>query len=127
MGRMEKVLADFGRDIGLEDLAPGDGASVQLRLESGALMGVSAQGEEAVLHYAEPVAYNAAELTFKAMRKVTQIASPADSVQFGLRTTLQGEWMVVSTRLPLDSFSVSEMHRLGNYLQAWLAFVRRPA
>ncbi|MNN94606.1 hypothetical protein D3C81_2132620 [compost metagenome] len=78
-----------------------------------------------VLHYAEPVPYGAAALTFRAMRHAGRAESAADPVQVGLRTTVQGDWLVVATRLPLDRFSAREVHRLGAYLQSWLALVRQ--
>ena len=124
MGRMEQVLAEFGQDIGLGALEPGPGGHVQLRLASGALLGASAQGEEMVLHYAEPVPYDAAALALRAMRRAGRTETAADPVQVGLRTTAQGEWLVVATRLPQDRFSAREVHRLGAYLQFWLALVR---
>lgn len=124
MGRMEQVLAEFGQDIGLAELAPGAGGEVQLRLESGALLGFSAYAGEAVLHYAEPVPYGAAALTFKAMQRAAQTDSASDRVQVGLRTTAQGDWLVVASRLPLHQFSASEVHRIGIYLQSWLTFAR---
>lgn len=125
MGQMEQALAEFGQDIGLTALAPSPDGHVQLRLASGALLGASTQGEEVVLHYAEPVQYDAAALAFRAMRRAGRTETAADPVQVGLRTTAQGEWLVVATRLPLDRFSAREVHRLGAYLQSWLAQARQ--
>lgn len=125
MGQMEQVLAEFGQDIGVPELAPSPDGHVQLRLASGALLGASTQGEEVVLHYAEPVPYDAAVLAFKAMRRAGRTESAADPVQTGLRTTARGEWLVVATRLPLDRFSAREVHRISSYLQSWLAQVRQ--
>ncbi len=125
MGQMEQILAEFGQDIGLTGLEPSVDGHVQLRLASGALLGASTQGEEVVLHYAEPVAYDAAALAFKAMRRVARAESAADPVQVGLRTTAQGEWLVVATRLPLDRLSAREVHRIGGLLQSWLTQVRQ--
>lgn len=120
MGQMEQVLAEFGQDIGLTALAPSAQGHVQLRLESGALLGASTQDEEVVLHYAEPVAQGAAQLVLAALRRAGRIAAAADPVQVGLRSTDQGEWLVVGTRLPMERFDVREVHRLGTYLQSWL-------
>ena len=124
MGQMEQVLAEFGRDIGLAALEPSANGHVQLRLDSGALLGASTQAEEVVLHYAEPVHYNAAELAFKAMRKAGRSESAADPVQVGLRSTTRGEWLGGATRLPLQRFSATEVHRLSGYLRAWLEQAR---
>ncbi|MCD2512850.1 hypothetical protein [Comamonas endophytica] len=122
---MEQVLAEFGQDIGLAGLAPGASGEVQLRLESDALLGVSAHGEEAVVHYAEPVPYGAAALTFKAMQRAAQTDSVNERIQVGLRTTAQGDWLVVASRLPLRHLDAREVHRIGMHLQGWLAFVRK--
>lgn len=124
MGQMEQVLMEFGQDIGLTELTPSANGELQLRLESGGLLGFSAHGEEAVLHYAQPVRYGAAALTFKAMQRAAQTDSATVRVQVGLRTTAQGDWLVVASRLPLHQFSASEVHRIGAYLQGWLAFTR---
>lgn len=124
MGHMEQVLAEFGRDIGLTALAPSGDGHVQLRLESGVLLGVSTQGEEVVLHYAEPVQYDLAGQALKLMRWVARSESAADPVQVGVRTTVQGDWLVLATRLPLARLSVHEVHRLGAYLQSSLEEAR---
>lgn len=125
MGQMEQVLAEFGHDIGLTQLASGTTGELQLRLESGGLLGFSAHAQEAVLHYAEPVPYGVAALTFKALQRAAQTDSVTDRVQVGLRTTAQGDWLVVASRLPLHQLSVSEVHRIGVQLQSWMAFARQ--
>lgn len=124
MVQLTQVLAEFGEDIGLPALAPGPDGSVQLRLGSGALLGVSGQGDEVVLHHAEPVPHGLAALLLQAMRQLARSESAADPIQLGVRATAQGQWLVVATRLPLERFSAREMHRLAGLLQAWLAQVR---
>lgn len=124
MGQMEQVLAEFGQEIGLAELVPGANGELQLRLGSGAVLGFSAYDGEALLHYAEPVPYGAAALTAKAMQRAAQTDCATDRVQVGLRTTAQGDWLVVASRLPLHQFSVREVHRISAYLQGWLAFAR---
>ncbi|WP_159910919.1 hypothetical protein [Pantoea sp. 18069] len=124
MAQLTQVLAEFGEDIGLPALAPGPGGSLQLRLASGALLGVSTQGDEVVLHHAEPVPYDLAALVLKAMQRAARSECAADPVQVGVRTTAQGQWLVVGTRLPLERFSAREMHRLAGHLQAWIAQAR---
>ena len=120
MAQIEQVLAEFGQDIGLVELAPSPNGHVQLRLASGVRLGVSSHGGEVVLHYAEPVRYDAAALILKLMQKVAQTESAADPVQVGVHTLPQGEWLVAATRLPLERLSAREIHRLGSYLQSWL-------
>lgn len=124
MEQLEQVLAEFGRDVGLEGLVPGADGHVQLRLASGALLGASTQGEEVVLHYAEPVQHDAARLLFKGMQRVARAETASDPVQIGWRATSQGDWLVAGTRLPLERLHAREVHRLGGYLQAWLAQLR---
>ena len=125
MGSLEQVLAEFGQDIGLTALAPSAQGHVQLRLDSGALLGASTQDEEVVLHYVEPVEHGAAPLVFAALCRAGRVETAADPVQVGLRSTGQGDWLVVGTRLPLERLSVREVHRLATYLQSWLAQVRQ--
>lgn len=124
MRQMEQVLAEFGRDIGLAALEPSRDGHVQLRFASGALLGASTQREEVVLHYAEPVQHDAAQWVYQAMRRAGRAEGATDPVQVGLRSTGQGQWLVVATRLPAQCFSASEVHRLGNYLRAWLEQAR---
>ncbi|MET1114139.1 MAG: hypothetical protein ABWY08_04170 [Comamonas sp.] len=125
MRQMERALAEFGQEIGLAALEPSAEGHVQLRLASGALLGASTHGEEVVVHYAEPVNHGAAQEVFKAMRKAGRTEGAADPVQVGLRSTHQGEWLVVATRLPIQHFSATEVHRLGGYLRAWLEQARQ--
>ena len=66
MAHLQQALADFGRDIGLPTLETGPDGSVQLRLESGALLGVAQEGEAVVVHWAEPVRYALAALLLRA-------------------------------------------------------------
>lgn len=124
MQQLEQVLAEFGRDLGLEGLEPSANGNVQLRLASGALLGASTQGEEVVLHYAEPAQHDVARLLFKGMQRVARAESATDPVQIGCRSTPQGDWLVAGTRLPLARLDAREVHRLGGYLQAWLAQLR---
>lgn len=121
MAQLAQVVAEFGADIGLPALAPGADGSLQLRLGSGALLGLASQGDEIVLHHAEPVTHGLAALVLKAMRRAARSESAADPVQIGVHATAQGQWLVVATRLPLERFTASEMHRLIGHLQAWLA------
>lgn len=121
MQQLARVMAEFGADIGLPALAPGADGSLQVRLGSGALLGVSTQGDEVVVHHAEPVRYELAALVCKAMQRVACSESAADPLQVGARITPQGQWLVLGTRLPLERFSAREMHRLTGHLQAWLA------
>ena len=67
MAHLQQALADFGRDIGLPTLETGPDGSVQLRLESGALLGVAQEGEAVVVHWAEPVRYDIAALLLVAV------------------------------------------------------------
>ena len=124
MLQLTKVLAEFGADIGLPGLASGREGNLQLRLGSGALLGVSTQGDEVVLHHAEPVSHALAALVLQAMQRAARSDSAADPVQVGVRTTAQGQWLVVGTRLPLEHFSAREMHRLAAHLQSWIAQAR---
>ncbi len=120
MQQLARVLEEFGADIGLPALAPGADGSLQLRLGSGALLGVSTQGDEVVLHHAEPVAYELAAVVLQAMQQVARSEAAADPIQVGARATAQGQWLVLGTRLPLERFSAREMHRLAGHLQACL-------
>lgn len=124
MHQLATILAEFGADIGLPALAPGARGNLQLRLGSGAMLGVGEYGDEVVLHYAESVPYGIETLVLKAMRKLALCECAADPVQMGVRSTAQGRWLVVATRLPLEQFSAREMHRLSSHLQSWLEHAR---
>ena len=63
MADLRHALAEFGHDIGIPNLAPGPQGELQLRFPgTGALLGVSTHEGWAVVHYAEPVRYDAAAL-----------------------------------------------------------------
>lgn len=61
------------------------------------------------------------QLVFLAKRRAWRIEAAAYPVQVGLRSTGQGEWLVVGTRLPMDRLNLREVHRLATYLPSWLA------
>jgi len=102
MQTLAQVLADFGHEMGMSGtLAPGEGGGVQLRLESGAVLGVARQGEAVVVHLSEPAPYDAPQRLIRAMKLAGAPGSAALPLQPGLRETPEGRWLVLATRLPL--------------------------
>lgn len=121
MAHLQQALADFGRDIGLPTLESGPDGGVQLRLESGALLGVAQQGETVVVHWAEPVRYDIAALLLRAMKRAGDARDAAQPVQVGLRSVPTGDWLVLATRFPADGVSARRLREASEFLRHWLA------
>lgn len=119
---LRQALAEWGAAMGLPELQPGPQGTLQLRFaDSGALLGVAEQDDCVVVHHAEPVAHDAAELLLRAMRQAAHVAEPAQAVQVGLRSTAAGDWLVLGIRIPHDELNGQRMHQAAQYLQQWLA------
>lgn len=111
MQTLQQALADFGHDMGMGDrLAPGEGGGTQLRLESGAVLGVAPHGEQVVVHLWEPVRHDAATLLLRAMKLAGAAESADAALQPGLRSTSEGDWLVLGTRFPLAECSGRRLH-----------------
>ncbi len=122
MADLRHALAEFGHDIGIPNLAPGPQGELQLRFPgTGALLGVSTHEGWAVVHYAEPVRYDAAALVLRALRQAAKVPEPAQAVQAGLRSTPEGDWLVLATRFPQQELGGRRIHQAADFLRQWLA------
>ncbi|WP_298208958.1 hypothetical protein [Acidovorax sp.] len=121
MAHLEQALADFGHDMGLPMLEAGPRGEVQLRLESGALLGVSQEGECVVVHWAEPVRYDIAALLLRAMKRAGDLHDALHPVQVGLRSVPAGDWLVLATRFALQDVSARRLREASDFLRQWLA------
>jgi type III secretion system chaperone SycN len=111
MQTLQEALADFGHDMGMNGrLSPGEGGGTQLRFESGAVLGVAPQGEHVVVHLWEPVRHDAARLLLRAMKLAGSAESAEAAVQPGLRSTADGDWLVLGTRFPMAECSARRLH-----------------
>ncbi len=117
----QQALADFGHDIGLSSLGAGPRGDVQLRLDSGALLGIAQEGEQVVIHWAEPVRYDIAGPVLRAMKLSGKVQSARYPIQVGLRSTAEGDWLVVSTRFSETEASASRIHQASDHLRNWIA------
>ena len=121
MVSFQQALANFGRDIGLSTLESGPRGDVQLRLESGALVGIAQEGEQVVIHWAEPVRYDIAGPVLRAMKLAGKTQSAQYPIQVGLRSSIEGDWLVVTTRFSEAEASASRIHQASDYLRSWIA------
>lgn len=121
MAQLQQALADFGRDIGLPLLETQADGGVQLRLESGALLGVAQEGDAVVVHRAEPVRYDIAALLLRAMKRAGDARGAEQPVQVGLRTTSMGDWLVLATRFPAEDASARRIREASEFLHQWFA------
>lgn len=121
MAHLQQALADFGRDLGLTTLDAGPRGEVQLRLESGALLGVSQEGECVVVHWAEPVRYDIAALLLRAMKRAGDLRDAQYPVQVGLRSIPAGDWLVLATRFAAEDVSARRLREALDFLRQWLA------
>lgn len=107
---MEQALADFGREIGIASLSPGPGESLHLRFDSGAALGVARQGEQVVVHLAEPVhAHEAPALLLRAMKHAAVPEAGAPAVQPGLFSADGQDWLVLALRMAEQGLGVREL------------------
>jgi type III secretion system chaperone SycN len=127
MAYLQQALTELGLEMGLPALEAGPGGEVQLRLESGALLGVSQSGEEVVVHWAEPVRHGAPALLLGAMRRAGHANSAAQAVQVGLRSVPAGEWLVVAQRLPAREVNAQRLREAAQFLRQWLSDVQSGA
>jgi type III secretion system chaperone SycN len=118
---LQQALADLGRDIDLPLLETKADGGVQLRLESGALLGVAQEGEAIVVHWAEPVRYDIAALLLRAMKQSGDVRDAAQPVQVGLRSTPSGDWLVLATRFAADEVSARRIREASEFLRQWFA------
>lgn len=116
---LQQALADLGRDIGLPLLEAKADAGLQLRWESGALLGVAQEGEAVVVHWAEPVRYDIAALLLRAMKQAGDARDAAQPVQVGLRSTTAGDWLVLATRFPAEEASARRIREASDFLRQW--------
>ncbi len=121
MTDLQQALAEWGAGMGLA-LAPGAQGAVQLRFPaSGALLGVAGHEDTVVVHYADPLAHDAAARLLQALRHAAQVSEPAQAVQVGLRSTPAGDWLVVAVRFGRQELSGARIQQAADYLRHWLA------
>lgn len=118
---LEQAVAEWGAGMGLA-LAPGAQGAVQLRLPaSGALLGVAGHEDAVVVHYADPLAHDAADRLLAALRHAALVSEPAQAVQVGLRSTPEGDWLVAAVRFPARELSGARIQQAAEFLRHWLA------
>lgn len=120
----EQALTDFGRDIGVETLAPGRSGAVQLRFEDGATLGFHRQDDDVLLHWAEPAPYDACSLLLRAFKRVGNTPPGEPALQVGLHCAGGTDYLVLTTRLPEQDCGTRELHQLTNWLRQYVAALR---
>ena len=124
MANLQQALVEFGSDIGLPlEGLPASG-EVQFRLGDGMLLGVAASttsggDDEVVVHWAEPLRYDIAQLVVEAMKHAAELRDANHPVQVGLRTTTAGDWLVLGTRFPAHEASARRIHQAADFLKNW--------
>ncbi|WP_354448753.1 hypothetical protein [Ottowia thiooxydans] len=117
MKRLEQALADFGQEMGVQNLATGPTGVVELRFDHGATLGFFRQGEEVVLHWAEPAPYEGTGLLLRAFKRSSD-PSPGDPpLQVGLRQVDGVDKLVLATRLAEDQCDAREFQRVTAWLR----------
>ncbi len=116
-----RLLADFGHEIGVPGLAPGPDGGTQLRFDTGGALGVVQQDDDVVLHWAEPVRYGIPALLLRAMQRAAEPQPGLPPVQVALRTTPDGDWLVVAVRLAADRCDGRTLAGTADALRRWTA------
>lgn len=121
---LEQALADMGHKIGIPTLSPGAHGGVQLRLDSGAVLGVARQDEQVVVHLSEPVhAHEAAALLLRAMKRAALPEAGSPAVQPGWFSKDGQDWLVLALRLAEQSLGARELEQAFHGLQGFRAQV----
>jgi len=124
MATLERALQEFGRDVGVESLQTGAAGSVQLRFESGGSLGFSRQGEDVLLHWAEPAPYDAPELLLRAFKHAASPQPGELALQVGLHSEDGLEHLVLATRVRESDCSGRELHRLVGQMKGYVERLR---
>ena len=121
---LAQALADFGRDIGLDGLVERPEGGLQLRLDNGDVLGIQVHESTAVVHYAQPCAYDAPARLLKAMKLSQAVGSDSAMVQVGLRETAQERWLVVAQRMSALEVSARHIHQMVAVLRDFVQQAR---
>ncbi len=124
MANFEYALADFGRELGVDALALGPSNAVQLRFDQDATLGFFAQEEQLVLHWSEPVRYDAPSLLLRAFKRASNPPAGEPALQVGLRTVNGMDHLVLATRLQERDCSGRALRQLTDWLRQYLAALR---
>lgn len=122
----QQALADFGREIGITDLAPGPHGGAHLRFDSGASLGIDPQDDQVLVHLSEPLRHDVAATVLKAMKRSAQPQPGEPLVQVGLRSTTAGDWLLMGTRLPAAECDARLLGQRAGQLREWFARLQRP-
>ncbi|MPM18173.1 hypothetical protein SDC9_64579 [bioreactor metagenome] len=119
MAHMQQAWADFGQEIGLELADLPVSGEMQFQLSDGSLLGVVNGEDEVLVHLAQPLHYDAAQVALGMMKHAAAVRDARRSVQVGLRTTPAGQWLVLGTRLEEGDVSARRIQEAFDFLKHW--------
>lgn len=125
MSMLDQALADLGRDMGFEALAFGPSDGLQLRFDHGAALGFTRLGDDLVLHWSEPIAYEAAGMLFTAFKRLGNPQPGDPAVQVGLHGADGVDHLVLATRIHEQSCNARELQRLIHWMRQYVDSLRQ--
>jgi len=112
-------LLDFGRRIGLPQLALDQADACQLKLESGALIALELVDEELIIYRCQPLPWPDPALLLRALRRCNT-REGGTALQIGLRGTAADTKLIVALRLPAREFTAQRLEASWEMIQHWI-------
>lgn len=131
MDWIEDTLAEFGRQMGIDDLQADEDGRLRLRLQSGAELAVEPierQGQdELLIYWAVPVGYQAGAWVRQGLTRCHAEAGGRWPVQVGLRGSGPEALGLALVRTPARGFTPQALVQAVDALSRWLDGVRATA
>lgn len=131
MNWIEDTLAEFGRQMGIDNLRADAQGRLQLELGSGGQLSVEQierdGNEEVLVHLAVPVGYQAAAWVRRALARCHEDAAARWPLQVGLRGSGPDARGLILVRTPARGFTPQSLGQMVDFLRRWADHVRSQA
>ena len=124
MSTFEAAIHDFGRDVGIEQLATGATGMMQFRFENSGTLGFAQLDDELVLHWMEPAPYDAPALLLRALKRLASPEPSEPAVQVGLRGEEGVDHLVFATRMREQGCTGRELRRMVDWVRGYAGSLR---
>jgi type III secretion system chaperone SycN len=123
MNWVNETVAEWGRQLGLQDWGLGHHGVAQLELASGGLLAVElvGMGEEAevLVYLGHPMGFDGPRLIRQALRRVHHSNAGALSVQVACQEVDGQPRLLTLTRMPARGFTLQTLEHAVDYLTRW--------
>jgi type III secretion system chaperone SycN len=124
---VEDALSEFGRHMGLSQLAFGPGGLVELRLENGSVLTIEDQSiaaEELLIHLRRPVGYQAAAWLRNALARCHAECHSPWPLQVALRGQGSEATLILLTRVTARGFTPQALSQAIEHQLRWSESLR---